>query len=294
LNYFFSDYPYIVSLHGNSFLSWDKNSLKSKIFHFILNNSDIVTILGSRQKDYLISQGVPQQKIILLNNTCQISPLSQEETHNKHCYQGKSKEIQILFLSNLLLEKGFVNYVKAIDLLSHSNMFSEYRNIKIKAILCGRHFNRQDEISDAEGSRNWINKLKNKINTSPFPSRISFEWIESAYGTEKEKLFHKSHIFVFPSFYKVESQPIVLIEAIASGLAVITSDIGEISSSFQTESMVFLPDLNPITIQNFILNLIVDDKRRSSLAKELNILYQDKFSSSAYSKSFSALIKSVR
>jgi glycosyltransferase involved in cell wall biosynthesis len=88
----------------------------------------------------------------------------------------------------------------------------------------------------------WIESKINSI-CERKGSRVSVKWICGAHGEEKAELFRNAQIFVFPSTFPVEAQPLVLLEAMASGCALITSTVGEIPSTVD-ESVAILEE-NP-------------------------------------------------
>lgn len=59
---------------------------------------------------------------------------------------------------------------------------------------------------------------------SEFPD--TFNWLGPVYGSEKDAFYEEVDIFVFPSSYTNEAQPLVLLEALARGAAIITTDRG--------------------------------------------------------------------
>jgi glycosyltransferase involved in cell wall biosynthesis len=50
------------------------------------------------------------------------------------------------------------------------------------------------------------------------------EWVGAVHGEAKSDLLRSADVFVFPSYYHFECQPLVIIEAMASGKAIIASD----------------------------------------------------------------------
>ena len=55
-------------------------------------------------------------------------------------------------------------------------------------------------------------------------------------GANQKNLFFDSiDLFIFPSFYKFEAQPIVLLESLSNGIPTISTDIGDIKSIIDEE-----------------------------------------------------------
>lgn len=53
-----------------------------------------------------------------------------------------------------------------------------------------------------------------------------FRWAGPLYGAEKESFYRRVHVFVFPTAYPNEAQPLVLLEALAHGAAILATNIG--------------------------------------------------------------------
>lgn len=57
-----------------------------------------------------------------------------------------------------------------------------------------------------------------------FPN--SFSWLGAIYGSEKDTFYDSLDVFIFPSAYVNEAQPLVLLEALSRGAAILTTDLG--------------------------------------------------------------------
>lgn len=53
-----------------------------------------------------------------------------------------------------------------------------------------------------------------------------FQWLGPLYGPDKDAFYESVDVFVFPSSYANEAQPLVLLEALAKGAAILTTDRG--------------------------------------------------------------------
>ena len=104
---------------------------------------------------------------------------------------------------------------------------------------------------------------------------IVYEGVVS--GNKKKNLLHSSHIFVLPTYYPIEGQPVSIIESYASGLVVFTTDQGGI------------PDI----FSDGINGRLVDKKSSSSIKEALSDFIKRKneyrqmaFNNVEYSKNF--------
>jgi len=236
----------------------------------------IITVLGDKQKSRLLHWGLPKEKIIIVPNTSDLDIIDDRTLYKKHTMPDKALTINILHLSSLIESKGFPEYLKALEILTHKNL-----NLKVKAILCGpltltsycKRFN------TLESKYSWIKQKLYNINCS---DNIVAKWLPGTTGKNKERLFQQAHIFVFPSYYPVEAQPLVLLESMASGCAIITTDVGEISSILDNKSAFFLENTKPATICEAIEKLCLDSEQRRLFAERCKYLMEANFSINQY------------
>lgn len=212
----------IVSLHGSVFMSWQPNQSITNDFLKVLKHAHKVTVLGPNQRAHLIHLGLPAECIEILCNTSNIPEVTQEHINTKFRSQKSTTPFNVLFLSNLIVSKGYLVYLNALKRLSLRSDLPP-----ISAVLCG-------PLKVSEFSSNFNNEkqarddIKAIIDETQQSGRVTVQWIEGAHGHAKIELYRHSHLFVFPSQYPVEAQPLVLLEAMASGCAIVTSTVGEI------------------------------------------------------------------
>jgi len=251
------DMKMISSLNGNTFMNWDRNEFKTKFFLYFIKGSESVTVLGKRQKEKLISFGIPGNQIRIIPNACELSPVSEAFTEKKH---AKDK-ITVLHLSLLIESKGFPEYLEAAQLMAEANP-----DQKIDFILCGPvSFTSYCKIfKTVEEKTKWIEEKIQNINA--ISENVSARWISGARGKEKEVLFQDAQIFVMPTTFPVEAQPLVLLEAMAGGCAIISSRVGEIESILNSENSILIDDTGPESIFKEISKLMINRGKRKKLA----------------------------
>ena len=267
----------VVSLHGSYFLEWKENYLETKLFQNISKATKYITVLGPNHKNKLMNLGISEEKIVILDNTCLLAPLSESEVLSKHQINNtqtveSKKKINILFLSSLIEAKGYVEFIEAISQLALDS------NVSIEATLCGKITtiaSSNDRFSNPAAAKEWIETQVAKINKSNY---VRLLWINGAIGEDKAKLFRQAQIFVLPSRYKTEAQPISILEALASGCAVITTKVGEISTTVSEKTAFLIDDCSSATIARAIRELHNNPDKREQLALNGNQLFQERFS----------------
>lgn len=225
----------ITSLHGSVFMEWERTAPVAKVFLWYLRQSHAITVLGQKQREKLIKMGVDSKRIYIVPNTCDLDLEAEAKVEAKLSNQDK---VSLLHLSLLIESKGYPEFLEALELLSQDPDLP----CEVEAVLCGpmaftaccRRFT--NEVTKEE----WIeSKIRSICDRKD--SRVNVRWIRGAHGEEKEQLFRDAQVFVFPSTFPVEAQPLVLLEAMASGCALITSTVGEIPSTLD-ESVAILED----------------------------------------------------
>jgi len=115
-------------------------------------------------------------------------------------HKGQSEKIRILSGGRLEKRKGFDTLIKAMKIISE-----QYSNVELIIFGDGSERNRLIKQIEHLG-------LSNKVKLTGFLKR-----------KELIKLYHSSDIFVCASFY--EGNPLTLLDAMAAGLAIISSKI---------------------------------------------------------------------
>ena len=97
-------------------------------------------------------------------------------------------------------------------------------------------------------------------------------------GKAKNVFLGQADIFVFPTYYPPEGHPWVVVEAMAFGLPVITTDHGAISESVYDGINGFIVEKqNPRMIANRLLTLLNNREMRRDLGSASRKLYLERF-----------------
>jgi glycosyltransferase involved in cell wall biosynthesis len=211
--------------------------------------------------------GISTEQVHIVNNTCERSILAAKVSANeKH-------PITLLYLSNLIEAKGYKDYLLALLHLSRRENCPAH----VHAMLCGKlTATALDSSNTSFDDEVWIRQTIETINKSRFMNVV---WVPGAYGRDKAELFSSTDIFVYPS--RVDCQPTVLIEAMATECAVICSGIGEIPTMLG-ESAVILPKVDVEEVAEAIIYLVGNDERRIELARAARKRFEQYFSREAY------------
>lgn len=147
-----------------------------------------------------VSKAVKEDQVLICPNGIPYVPYTQAPN------EGGTPHI--LFLSNLIESKGVFILLEACSILKEKGI----------EFIC-----------------DFVGKDSKDISTNQFQERIkSMELCDNViyhgpkYGNDKERFWGQSALFVFPTFYKDECFPLVLLEAMQHNLPVVTTNEGGI------------------------------------------------------------------
>jgi glycosyltransferase involved in cell wall biosynthesis len=249
----------VVSLHGSLFMRWERGSLNSVIFGSLLRRAGRVTVLGQRQKARLVELGIPEGNVVVAVNTCTLAPVSREFLSEKQLSRAGGRPVRLLHLGSLIDTKGFPEYLESLELLS------ALPGPALEAVLCGPVVPSEfsERFSSLESASAWIEEKLAAINKGP---RVRARWIKGASGDEKQSLFRDADIFVMPTRYPVEAQPLVLLEAMASGASIVTTSIGEIPTILDGTCAVIMDRVSGSSLAEALQKLTASEPEMSRLA----------------------------
>lgn len=185
----------ILHVHASRFKDFYGESAKKEKILSNLLQTDKLVVLSQSWRDWFISIGVPQKKIVVLNNITAYPKTSQ---------QTKDLKLHFLFMGEIGERKGVFDIIRALA----NN--KEY--LKDKMIL------------RIGGNRN-EDKLISAINNAGLQDFVKFEgWVS---GDKKVKLLNWADVYILPSFN--EGLPIGILEAMSYNCAIISTPVGGIS-----------------------------------------------------------------
>ncbi len=272
----------VVALHGSVFTEWPTNSLNAQLFRSVIRCAGCVTCVGSSHRQALINLGVSSGKIEIVPNTCEYDGIEESDVTERQA--SSDQPLECLFLSSLTDTKGYPEYLEALE------MIGSVDGAPIHAVLCGpimmdayrKRFETYDE------AKVWIEQKVASINES---DRVQAEWIPGARGSAKKALFEQAQIFVLPTQYPVEAQPLAVIEAMAHGCAIVTTDAGELLSTVNDESAIILSAPTPDSVKQSIISLAEDEQLRLRLSQAALNQFKLKFNRERYVQRWADLLR---
>ncbi len=233
----------IIHLHGSYFRKfYDRSNWVGKRFiDFTLSRADASLVLGVKLRT-IFAGWFSENRIFVLPNF--VDPVHPDVTSVK----GRYPKMVITYLGNIMESKGVFQFTDALRLLS------PHLKSKIEVRIAGR-IARDPFTGMSEGDTS--TRLTREVSSSEvemhYLGMISDESI-------KTTLLQETDIFVFPSWYDFEGQPLVILEAMSNGCPVIsTKDVGVIDE----------------TVVDGISGILVEKKNVTELAQAIEKLAED-------------------
>ena len=252
----------ILHVHGNHLGEEYKslNGIKKYIFYCLVSKFSKGIVLSDSLKHNL-TPFIDQGSIFCLPNFAQ--DYLYEEDKNL-----VNDELRIFYLSNLMKEKGIICLLKALKNL-------EKYNITYKAKIAGNI----DEKFSKE-----ILQLLNELENTKYVGVVN--------GEAKKNLLKWGNIFVLPTFYKMEGQPISIIEAMATKNVVVTTNHAGILDIFKDKVNGYLVKKNSIkSIQDILTYISTNKSEIEKIATYNKEFFLENFTVNTFKKNLIKIIK---
>ena len=208
---------------------------------FTYKLSDKLVILSPTLRNNF-SQIINQDNLVIIENGIR-SPFFNSKVIRE------SEVIKILYLSNLIISKGYFDILIAIDHLVNKLSFTN-----IECNFCGDFLTSYDDPE-----LNSIEKMKmdfhNYISQNNLIHYVNYK--TQVLDEEKNKFLNESHILILPTNYSTEAQPLSIIEAISTGNVIISTNFRAIPDMVINDyNGKFVEFGDPLSIAHNILYFI--------------------------------------
>lgn len=202
---------------------------------------------------------IPESKRRVIPNTIDEALIFDGiEISKKEHERTSSESIRLLFLSNMIPLKGYMDVLRAVALLLS-------RGKRIKADFVGRW-----------GSEDDRNSFEHVVETNGLNAVVHYHG--GVDNRERVKEFYRNaDVFVLPSYHPTEAQPVALIEAMNAGLPIITTRHGGIPSMFEEDEALYVPAQSPKAICSAVERLFDADTLKAYSARSRRT-YEKRFS----------------
>ncbi len=174
--------------------------------YFVFIRKVNVFIFNSSRLYQLTEKFIPEEKSFILENTIDNELLFERQQVDKKIESRRqSHRLEILYISNMIPSKGYMDLAIALSLLSKTTKLDFHARF-----IGGWTSNREH--------REFINYVKKE----GLDQRVSIHGSISERSLISNYLL-SSHIFVLPTYYPTECQPVSIIEAMNAGNAIIST-----------------------------------------------------------------------
>lgn len=257
----------ILHLHGGGFEEFYEKS--PKLFKFLirfnLKNTDRIIVLGELLKNQFYCVGdFIQEKLVVVPNGLTLG-VSEPNRRVKSIKNIRSKEI--LYLSNMMPTKGYKDLIKGIEILKDKGFDDIHLN------LCGGFYDAKTEKD---------NEIKSEKDLLIYLKNLGLEnfitYHGEVLGDYKIEHLEKAHLFILPTYYPWEGQPLSIIEAMAFATPVISTyhkGIPELIKNARTG--YFVEARSPEQIASSITKIFSDLDDYENMSRQSRVMYEEKF-----------------
>ena len=204
--------PVINHIHGADFNMFftTASERKKKLIRKVYGKCSKLIALSDEWKENL-KQIVPEEKIVVIENYCVIPEMTNSDLMETH------REVRLLFLGEIGMRKGAFDVPVILS----------------RVMEKGKRFHM---IMAGDGTAADVSRVKEMIRECGLSDKVEFPgWVR---GKEKEKLLKESDVLLLPTYN--EGMPMTVLEAMAYGKAIVTTNVGGIPKLIERNVSGFL------------------------------------------------------
>jgi glycosyltransferase involved in cell wall biosynthesis len=240
-----------LKFHGSdAALLETKNPLLAALRRRVLFNADGIGVLSSEERANFLRAGLPEKKVFLVKNVVEGNTREPDSEFVRHWSLPDDRPL-LLFIARFIPAKGLLDVILACGLLRDAGR--EF------LLLCVGDGPQRAEAEALVAAHN-------------LQSRVRF----FGYIPEREtqKFYANSTVLLFPT-YHIEGFPMVIFNAAASGLPIITTQIRAAADYLrEPDNCYWVEPRNPEMLAAKIVQLISDPELRSAMALKNRALAQ--------------------
>jgi glycosyltransferase involved in cell wall biosynthesis len=202
-------------IHHHSFAYINSSTIINKVLFSLLRKQTHIVLSRGMAAALARRYSLDERKVIIMSNAAFFAeaPVNPRPVPSK----GAETPVRVGFLSNITFDKGFVEFFDVLERL-------RYLNVEYRAYIAGPVAPEAHQAFDrlcASGS--------------------DVEYIGGIYGEAKDQFYRQLDILLFPTKYANEAEPLVIHEALRSGVYVIACNRGAIADTLDNGAgLVFI------------------------------------------------------
>lgn len=253
-----------ANLFKSASTGYTAQRLSKKIKGFVFLNED-----RSEQCAPWIS---PERRFVIPNTLDSHVLCTKQEIEAKFTDSNHRETLNLLFLSNMIQEKGYLDVLHAVQLLRKEGA-------DLKATFAGQWLSEEDKSA-----------FDHYVHTHGLQHVVSHVGIVTDRAQIKA-LHLASDVFILPS-YLIEGQPLTIIEAMNAGSPIITTRVGGmVDMVTENKEGFFVPPQSPSAIAGAARKLLHSDTRQN-MARAARKRYEEAYSAEYVTKEWCKIIES--
>jgi glycosyltransferase involved in cell wall biosynthesis len=204
----------VLHRHGGGYQDFyhAQTGLRRALIRHALGAADRLVVLGQALSGMYAFLPDYRDKVVVVHNGLPEDLPDWERVLATKARAGD--EIRILYLSNLIESKGYLDVLEAVRRLVHDH------GLDVRADFAGEFWFISDSQLYSSADQAQADFLA-RLQSYGLHERVA--WHGRASGDFKRELLARAHYFVLPTAYKYEGQPVSIIEAMAYGALVVST-----------------------------------------------------------------------
>ncbi len=265
----------LIHLNGSYFAEFyqKSNRFVRAFIDWTMRHVDAAIVLGEKLRP-IFGRWLPEDRVFALPNfvswscDCASSP------------DRKDGELVLTYLGNLMESKGLFQLLEAAKLAVGRS--SKRLKVRIAGKFSADSFTGMTE-----------QHTMSKFNTDAASVGTEVEYLGMIKEEKvKRQLLESTDIFAFPTWYPIEGQPLVIIEAMSAGCPVIsTKDVGVIDETVVDGVTGFLVEKKDVPgLASAILELAEDDQLRARMSANALSEFNTRFTPERHLQNFKRIL----
>jgi glycosyltransferase involved in cell wall biosynthesis len=259
--------PVVLHLHGGRYDRFVVSAPAPvrRLARVVFGRAERVIVLGESLRAMLEGLVVADRIDVVPNGVSELNPSGCAATE-------RDGRIRVLYLGNLIPGKGYVELIRAVEALLDEGL-------DIEVTLAGA-------VADAEVHARAVAEVRYGAD------RIRFVGSVDAAG--KAALLRRSDVVVLPSYYENEAHPLVLLEAMAAGLPVVSTWHAAIPEIvIHGETGLLVPGRDVAALASAMRVVAERPDLRAAMGRAGRRRYEDRFTATQWAERMTLVFDSV-
>lgn len=256
--------PYVIHLHGNHLGHHyaHLNGIQRRVFRWLVSGASAGIVLSSSLRSNF-RELLSDDKVFVVEN------FAGDKFFSKQNIDKPTDILRIIYLSNLMRDKGIFVLLDALEQL-------KTRGITYHARLAGHV---EPDVSS---------ELRDRL--ARLGDSVEFNGVVS--GTVKHEALERANVFVLPTHYPMEGQPISILEGMATGNIIVSTRHAGIPDIVGDDNGVLIPIKDAAALADTLESISANLGERMAHHSNFNRQYaKSRFTEKAFSDRISVILK---